>query len=440
MERTPDLKAALQAPRGTRDFYPDLMVRRQWLFDLWRRTSLRHGFEEYDGPVFEHLDLYTLKSGEGIVSELFNFEDRGGRHLAIRPELTPTLARMIAAKANALPRPIKWFSIPRLCRAERPQKGRLREFFQWNIDIVGSDEVLADAECMAAALDFLRQVGLGPDLVELRVNSRSIVAALLRDAGVDPARHEQFFTVMDKFDKLSAAEFDAYARDQRLTDAELSAVKNILHVPDLPALVALAKSPETAAEVARLQELHRDLDYFGLGEYFVYKPTVVRGLAYYTGIVWEIFDRGSEMRAIAGGGRYDNLIRMFGGPAMPAVGFGMGDVVLMDLLAERGKIPALTPRHPPDFFLVDADPELFPMVLTLTARLREKGLVADYAPKRQGVGKQLKYADARQAKAAVILGAETRDQNQVTVKDLKTGRQVQVNLNQFLENPAQTIA
>lgn len=435
-----DLKAILQAPRGTRDFYPDLMVRQQWLFDLWRQTSLRHGFEEYDGPIFEHLDLYKIKSGEGIVSELFSFADRGGRNLALRPELTPTLARMIAAKANALPRPIKWFSMPRLCRAERPQKGRLREFYQWNIDIIGSDEVLADAECMFVALDFLRQVGLGPELVELRVNSRTIVAALLQDAGIPAERHEQVFGLMDKFDKLSAAEFDAYAREQAITDGELAAVKCILQVPDLGALDALAKSDATRAEVARIQELHRYLDWFGVGAYFTYKPTVVRGLAYYTGIVYEIFDRGSKMRALAGGGRYDNLIRTFGGPAMPAAGFGMGDVVLMDLLDEQNKVPALTAHHPPEFFIIDADPELFPQALTLTARLREKGIVADYAPKRQAVGKQLKYASTRQARFVLILGSETRDQNLVTVKDLTSGRQVQVDLTKFLENPRQAVA
>jgi len=440
MNQKKDLQAILQAPRGTRDFYPDLMVRQQWLFDLWRQTSLRHGFEEYDGPIYEHLDLYKIKSGEGIVSEIFSFEDRGGRDLAIRPELTPTLARMVAAKANALPRPVKWFSIPRMCRAERPQQGRLREFYQWNIDIVGSSEVLADAECMFVALDFLRQVGLGPDMIELRVNSRSIVAGLLQDAGIDPSRHDIFFAVMDKFEKLSPAEFDAYAREQQVTDSELSAVKNILHVPDLTALSGLGKSDQRRIELAALQELQQYLNHFGIGEYFVYKPTVVRGLAYYTGIVFEIFDRSSKMRAIAGGGRYDNLISMFGGPAIPAVGFGMGDVVLMNLLEEAGKVPDLTPHHPPMFFVIDAETELFPIVLKITARLREKGIVADYAPKRQAIGKQLKYAANRRAQNVIIVGSETRDSNLITLKNLKTGKQEQKDLNAFLESPEMTIS
>jgi len=428
-------KALLQSPRGTRDFYPNLMVRQQWLFDLWRKVSLRHGFEEYEGPIFEHLELYQIKSGDEIVSQLFSFEDRGGRNLAIRPELTPTLARMVAVKANALPRPVKWFSIPRLCRAERPQKGRLREFFQWNIDVLGSADTLADAECIFVALDFLRQAGLGPDLIELRVNSRQIIAALLADAGIGADRHEHMFAIMDKFEKLSGPEFDAFAREQRVSDPELTQLKNILQVPDLSALAALAKSDESKTELARLQELHRYLDCFGVGDYFVYKPAVVRGLAYYTGIVFEIFDRSAKMRAIAGGGRYDKLISTFGGPPLPAAGFGMGDVVLMDLLEETGKIPSLTPHQPPDFFVIDADPALFDQALSIVGRLRRMDLTADYAPKRQAVGKQIKYADNRQSRFIIILGEETKADNRITIKNLKTGEQSQMDLNAFLDNP-----
>jgi histidyl-tRNA synthetase len=439
MNQSKNQNSIIQAPRGTRDFYPEDMARLQWLFQQWRDVSLRHGFEEYDGPSFENLDLYTRKSGDEIVSQLFNFEDRGGRSLALRPELTPTLARMIASKANALPRPIKWFSIPRSCRAERPQKGRLREFFQWNIDIVGSSEVLTDAECIFVALDFLRGIGLGPDMIELRVNSRFIVAAILADAGIQADRHEQMFAIMDKYEKLPADKFDAYAREQGVAENELSAVKTILHVPDLAALETLAKSDESKAELAKMQELHHYLDCFGVGDYFVYKPSVVRGLAYYTGIVFEIFDRGAGMRALAGGGRYDNLISLFGGPEMPAVGFGMGDVVLLDLLEETGKLPSLTAHRPPQFFVVDADHELFPLALTLVGKLREKNFVADYAPKRQNVGKQMKYASGRSAQLALILGEETKTDGLIAVKNLVTGEQSQIKIETLLENPEQLL-
>ncbi len=428
-------KNILQAPRGTRDFYPDLMARLQWLFNQWRQISLMHGFEEYEGPIFEHLDLYQIKSGEGIVSELFSFEDRGGRNLAIRPELTPTLARMVAARANALPKPVKWFSIPRMCRAERPQKGRLREFFQWNIDIVGSDDVLADAECIFVACDFLRRVGLGPDKVELRVNSRPLVGTLLTQAGIGADRHELFFTIMDKYEKLEGPQFATYAREQGLSETDFNALLSILHVPNFSAVAAMATTDECVAEVKKIEQLQSYLNYFGLSEYFQYKPTVVRGLAYYTGIVWEIFDRGAQMRAVAGGGRYDNLIRMFGGPAMPAVGFGMGDVVIMDLLEEAGKLPAITPHHPPDFFVIDAEADLFPLAMQMVAQLRQKDIVADYSPRRQAIGKQIKYASGRSARFAVILGSETRDQNLVTIKNLKTGEQSQMSVVEFSNNP-----
>jgi histidyl-tRNA synthetase len=436
---TTSKKGILQAPRGTRDFYPEDMAKLQWLFDQWRQVSLRHGFEEYDGPSFEHLDLYTLKSGEEIVSQLFSFEDRGGRALALRPELTPTLARMIAAKASALPRPIKWFSIPRSCRAERPQKGRLREFFQWNIDIVGSGEVLTDAECIFVLLDFLRGVGLGPDLVELRVNSRFVVSTLLKDAGVEADRHEKMYTLMDKYEKLSGGEFDAFAKDQGVTANELSAVKDLLQVPNLTALETLAKSDESRAEIAKMKELHADLENFGVGDYFVYKPSVVRGLAYYTGIVFEAFDRSAAMRAIAGGGRYDNLISLFGGPSMPAAGFGMGDVVLMDLLEESGKLPTISSHQAPEFFVIDADSELFPLAMQIVGRLREKKISADYSPKRQNVGKQLKFASNRSAKRVVILGEETKSQKMVTLKNLATGEQSQVTLETLLDKPEELL-
>ena len=192
-----------QCPRGTRDFYPDAMAVRNWIADAWRRVSLRSGFEEYDGPIFETLDLYRVKSGDAIVSELFHFADRGGREFAIRPEMTPTLARMVAARAASLPRPVKWFCTPRLCRAERPQRGRLREFFQWNIDILGEGGLIADAECIFVAADFFREVGLTADHVAIKINSRELVRCLLNSAGIDPGRHDEIYAVLDKRDVLS---------------------------------------------------------------------------------------------------------------------------------------------------------------------------------------------------------------------------------------------
>jgi len=429
-------RRTFQGPRGTRDFYPQLMAERNWLFDRWRAISSKHGFEEYDGPMFEHLDLYTVKSGDEIVSQLFSFQDRGRRDLALRPEITPTLARMIAARAPSLPRPVKWFSIPRTCRAERPQRGRLREFFQWNIDIIGSESVLADAECIFVLLDFLRSLGLGPNVVELQVNSRTIVAALLEQAGLKPDRHEQVFSVIDKYDKLAGEQFHDYARDQGISAGEIAEIIAILQIDDLKAMEHLVRTPEARAELDRLRELRGYLDGFGVGEYFRYRPDVVRGLAYYTGIVFEVFDRGSKLRAIAGGGRFDNLIAMFGGPTMSAVGFGMGDVVLLELLDEMGMVPEIAPSGAPDFFVIDADKQMFDLAVRIVGAARSAGLGAELSYKRCGLSKQLKQANARGAKAAVILGAETKDNARVTVKDLTAGTQTQVDLSAFLSNPA----
>lgn len=428
-----------QRPRGTRDFYPEQMAVQNWLFDRWRQVSLKHGFAEYDGPIYEHLGLYTIKSGDEIVSQLFNFEDRGGRQLALRPELTPTLARMIAAKAASLPRPIKWFSIPRACRAERPQRGRLREFFQWNIDIVGSESVLADAECIFVLLDMLRAIGLGPDEVELRVNSRTIVSALLEQGGIDQGRHERVFAVMDKYERLEGDKFREFARDQQISDAEIDLINEILEVDDLAAVEKMARTEQVRQELDALKELQDHLARFGVSEYFRYKSDVVRGLAYYTGIVFEIFDRSAELRAVAGGGRYDKLIEMFGGPAMPAVGFGMGDVVLLELLAELGKVPELMPHRRPAFFVIDADKELFDLAMKVVGRLRSSGLATDFSYKRQGLSKQFKQASARRAKAAVIIGAETTEKQLVTLKNLLTGTQEQVKLEELLSDPAKFV-
>jgi len=412
------------------------MARLNWLFDHWRQVSRRHGFEEYEGPLYEHLELYTVKSGEGIVSELFSFQDRGERDLAIRPEITPTLARMIAAKAAALPRPIKWFSMPRACRAERPQRGRLREFFQWNVDVLGSESVLADAECIFVMLDFLRTVGLGPDLVEVQVNSRTIVGALLEQEGVSPDRHERVFTVMDRYQKLEPDAFREFVLSQGFTDVDFDLITRIIRIPDLDAMKDLVKSDQAKCEFDRLNELKGCLDHFGVGDYFRYRADVVRGLAYYTGIVFEVFDRGSKLRAIAGGGRYDNLIRLFNGPDMPAVGFGMGDPVLMELLADLKLLPETDGAQGPQVFVIDADAEMFQTALEMVGRLRMRGIAAEMSYKRQAVGKQFKQAASRCARTAVVLGRETREQKLLTIKNLDDGTQSQVDLEKFLEDPA----
>jgi histidyl-tRNA synthetase len=432
-----------QPVKGTRDFYPDAMRVRNWIADAWRRVSLRSGFEEYDSPIFEYLDLFEAKSGPEIAQQLFSFTDRGGRRLAIRPETTPALARMVNAKVNSLPRPIKWFSISRLCRAENPQKGRLREFFQWNIDILGEPSPQADAECVLVAIDGLRELGLSAGEAKVRYGSRALVSAALRAAAVGDEQIPNVLNVLDKRDKVPAKTFEAMLRDAVPPEAARKAILRFLDTRDVdapPVIQALGGklSPELAAAVEAavddLRQFQGALDSFGIADWCQYDTGVVRGLAYYTGIVYEVYDAGQSLRAVAGGGRYDNLLEVLGGPPLAGTGFGMGDVVLGILLEEKGKLPRDDEKKFPgqklDFFVIDADGSSAEQVLAVVAALRRGGLSADFSYKRQPLGKQLKEANRRGAVRAAICRGAT-----VTVKDLTSGEQVDRPVQEFLARP-----
>ena len=419
-----------KAVKGTRDFYPDQMALRNYLTETWRKVSLRNGFVEFDGPVLEYLDLFNVKSGQEIASQLFSFTDRGGRALAMRPEITPTLARMVDARINSLPRPIKWFSVPRLFRAENPQKGRLREFFQWNIDIIGSDDVLADAECIFTAVDCLREMKLTADDVTVRIGSRPLTVAALRRAGVNDSTMESALAALDKRPKVSPDAFAEMAVAAGIPADSLGELCAFQDAENLSAVTAsLGGADEVNEEIGKLESLMGYLGSMGVGDYCRLDFNIVRGLAYYTGIVYEIFDAAGSLRAGAGGGRYDNLLNLFGGPEVGATGFGMGDAVLEILLAEKGKLPDLAGGL--DCFVIDGEAGLLDKVLEVVGRLRQGGIAADFSAKRQVLGKQLKEANRRNARYAVILRADT-----VSVKNLATGEQTDVPIGEFLENPA----
>jgi histidyl-tRNA synthetase len=425
-----------QSVKGTRDFYPDDMRLRNWIVDAWRKVSLRNGFEEFDAPIFEYLDLFTIKSGEEIAEQLFSFTDRGGRDLAIRPEITPSLARMVNARINSLPRPIKWFSIPRCCRAEKPQKGRAREFFQWNIDLIGSDDVLADAECLFVAIDGLRELGLTKDDVVVRFSSRVLLTEVLRNFGVSEEDIPRVMGVIDKRSRLPEDTFEKLLTDTLPDDdARMGTLRflNMQRIQAEPAESIAAKvgvkvTQPMVEAVGRLRTFHKELQAFGVDDWCCYDTGIVRNLAYYTGIVYEIFDRDESLRAIAGGGRYDNLLEVLGGPKIGATGFGMGDPVLGILLSEKGKIPDLA--QPLDFFVIDGTDGTFENVIRTVGALRAKGYSTDFSYKRQSVGKQLKEANRRGArKAAIIRG------NMVAVKDLMTGEQEERPVEDLLNVP-----
>lgn len=428
-----------KAVKGTRDFYPPDMEVRNTIFGAWKEVSLRNGFVEYDGPTLEYLDLYTAKSGHEIVQQLFHLTDRGGRELALRPEMTPTLARMINAHVATLPKPIKWFSIPRCYRAERPQRGRLREFFQWNIDIVGIDDPLADAETIFVAVDLFRSFGLSPGQVVMKVNSRKLVAHMLLDLGIDAPRLPALYAVLDKRDKMPAEAFDAALAEILPDDSLRRAMNEHLALPTL-ADVRSARDwgSATHAAIVEVQSVLDWLDRWGVGEYCTFDLGVVRGLAYYTGIVFEAYGKRGLKRSVCGGGRYDELLSVLGGPEVPAVGFASSDVVMQDLLDEFGLLPGRKGRLL-DAYVIDADPSLFERLVSFVGALREKGVRADFSYRRLPLGKQLKAASNAGCATAILLGQETRERNVVTIKDLATGRQQEVAVDQFLSDPVSSL-
>jgi len=304
----------ITAVKGTRDFYPEEMAVRNWIMSGWRAVSVRNGFSEYDGPIFEHLQLYTQKSGDEIVSQLFSLQDRGGRDLAIRPEITPTLARMVNQKIHSLARPIKWFSMPRVCRAERPQRGRLREFFQWNIDIVGSESMLADAESIYTAIDYLRSVGLTSADVAAKISSRAMLAGMLQGMGFAAEQLNGVYSLLDKRAKMEPEKFAEFAKEVIPDDSLRSRLMALQAAGSLDEVERMATGEEAKKGIEELKELFRLLSAMGVKDYCQLDIQVVRGLAYYTGPVFEIYDRGAELRALCGGGRYDDLLGMLGGP------------------------------------------------------------------------------------------------------------------------------
>jgi histidyl-tRNA synthetase len=422
-----------QPPKGTRDFYPELMAWRRHLEDAWRRASVRHGFEEVDGPLFESLDLYKVKSGEGIVNELFHFEDRGGRQLAIRPEFTPTLARMVAAKAATLPRPIKWFCIPTLCRAERPQRGRLREFIQWNLDVLGAESSVADAECIFACVDLLRELGLESHQVKVRISHREIVRHILARLGVPDERMLEAFDLLDRREKMMPDEFMKEAVELGLDEPRVERFEQMCR-RKYPAgdTEHLGRSVGVgASELGDLAALDDQLGAFGIAEWCEYDLGIVRGLAYYTGTVFEVHEVSGAERAMAGGGRYDKLIELMGGPAMPAVGFGMGDVVLALVLQDKGLLPDRLMPTVDAFVFATAEP-LQKRVPEVVASLRWAGLHARMTYRATtNVGKLLKDAAALHARYAVILDEESVAADAAAVKDMTTGEQARIPLGEL---------
>jgi len=405
---------------GFRDAFPDALARRRRIFEAWRRVAARYGFEEYDGPPVEPLDLYTRKSGEEIIEQLYAFNDKGGRSVSLRPEMTPTLARMVAARAAQLKKPIRWFSIPQLFRYERQQRGRLREHFQLNMDIIGEAGPSADAEVIAAAVDVVRELGFGPEEVRVRLSDRRVLGeALAGRLGITEAELPGVLSALDKYERSP----DATAK---ALEAALGSGDRATEVSRFAASLGESGPLLASPAAAGLNGCVASLGAMGLGDFVDVDFRIVRGLAYYTGIVFELFDAKRSLRAICGGGRYDQLIAQLDGPDLPCVGFGMGDVVLGELIGEREGAPKAPASA--DVFVVAVAEVDRAEVLALAHALRERDVRVEYALKAQAVGKQLELAAARGARHAVIIGSAERETGIAVVRDLESKVESRVTL------------
>jgi histidyl-tRNA synthetase len=418
---------------GFRDFYPEQFAERAYIMSVWRRVLRRYAFSEYDGPPLEPLDLYRKKSGDELVGQLYSFTDKGDREVAMRPEMTPTFARMVAARANALRKPVRWFSVPQLFRYERQQKGRLREHFQLNADIVGEAAVTADAELLSIALDIMREFGLTSADVKARVSDRRLLQALIVDAGASGDVLQAVFAVIDKRGRepvdVSREKMEKAAGSSEIADR----IDAFLAITDIGELSSkYAGNSAIAEHLERIQTYFGYLDALGFADWVRLDLSIVRGLAYYTGIVFELFDTAGEYRAICGGGRYDTLLQTLGGVDLPALGFGMGDVVVGELLRGRGLIPATPSRT--DYWVAGEDDALTPQVMSVAAELRKRDKSVEYSLKPQQLSRQLKSAVTAGASHAVILKHEGMAAGGVTVRDLLAGTERAMSLEDFINS------
>ncbi len=421
------MKNLIPPVKGTRDFYPEEMAVRSWLLDKVRQVSEMYGYQEYEGPYLERIDLYAAKSGDELVNQQsYVFKDRGGEEITLRPELTPTLARMVAQRQKELAYPLRWWSFGPFWRYERPQKGRSREFFQWNIDIIGVNSPEADAEMVAIAVSLFQAVGLGPDKVRVAVNSRRLMDAELAGLGIAGEMKKAVSRVIDRRDKLSGPEWEAYALSTGLTPEQLQGIIEIQKDPDL-----WQKSDD-------LRRLFDIIERMGMRDYVEFDSGVIRGLDYYTGIVFEAQARQGG-RAIFGGGHYDNLVGDVGGDQLPGVGFAMGDVMISILLREYGLIPDLK-LIPADVLVTVFDEQSLAESFELAANLRAAGLKTVVYPEAVRLQKQLKYADRTGLRFVLIAGPDERAAGQVTVKDLRERSQQTVLREQVAALLRQTLA
>jgi histidyl-tRNA synthetase len=389
------MSTKIKTVKGTREFYPEEMSLRNYLFNKVRSASRAFGYQEYDGPFIEPIDLYAAKSGEELVKkQSFTFEDRGGDLVTLRPELTPSLARMIAARQNELTYPVRWWSFGPFWRYEQPQRGRSREFFQWNIDMLRVDTPQADAELIAVGATFLRSVGLSPERALVYVNNRRLMESEFDALDIAPEKRLDVSNLVDRRAKMESAKWDTYALELGLTQTQLEGLKDLLGNLDL-----WKKSDE-------LTRLFAALEVLGVKEYVRFDPNIMRGLLYYTGTVFEAFDTsGSVKRSIFGGGRYDNLLADVGGQPLSGVGFAMGDVVIGIILQESGLLPEFELTPAPVLVTV-FDENLWLESYKLASELRNEDLNVMVFPEPAKLQKQFKFANKMNMQVVVTIGPD----------------------------------
>jgi len=408
------MKNQIQTVKGTREFYPEDMAVRKWLYGLIEQVSNSFGYQEYDGPFIEKIDLYAAKSGEELVKEqAFVFADRGGDLVTLRPELTPSLARMVAAKQNELVFPLRWWSFGNFWRYEKPQKGRTREFFQWNIDLIGVDSPEADAEIIAICATFLQKAGITPEQIKIKVNHRKLMESKLAESGIPLEKKKDIFHLIDRVDKISREEWQKAGFDLGMSIDQVHILNDLIN------------NQELWKESAELVRIFTALDQNGVADFVSFDPRIIRGLDYYTGAVFEAWDVGGDGRAVLGGGHYDNLVADVGGSPLAGVGFAMGDVMITLLLKKYGVVPESNPFQ--DATLVTTfDEGSIPATISFTARLREQGLKVLSYPEPAKLQKQFKFADKLGVRIVAVLGPEEISAGNVSLKDLVEHTQVTV--------------
>jgi len=416
-----------QGVRGTRDFYPEDMRLRNWLFDNFDDAALSHGFEEYDSPILEHEDLYTRKQGEEITQQLYNFQDKGDRKVALRPEMTPSLARMVMSRAGALPMPIKWYSIPQCWRYERTQRGRGREHYQWNVDIWGTSEISADAELISVVVTFFESVGLSSDDLVIRISSRKVLEEVLGSLKVEGDIFTKTCIIVDKMDKLSADVISQQLAELGHDSHAIQTIQNILGIKNMADLTSALEGESIA--VSELNYLFDSIDSYGISEWVEFDASIVRGLAYYTGSVFEAHDREGKFRAICGGGRYDKLLSTLGGKDLPATGFGFGDMVIMELLEEKKLLPELISST--EDVVIPLSPDLRNVAVMVAAALRDTGRTVDLVLEDKKMKWAFKHAERIGADRLVMVMPEEWKSEKVRIKDLHTGEESDVSFEEL---------